>query len=335
MPTNRASFANLTCTFGNEDLLDYAETIVLPAFTDETLHRNFGKDTSYFFHNVQVRTIPQEDAAVPLIIVYGHFVYNTVLKRTQTYSDATGLRPSPEQMPTAPSAFFVFILNNHKLGYLYETPHAPGLKPFATTINQFITKKHKAFLDAEYDKRKDTDHPATRAQLATIHPYPDVNVLPLANHSTVAEFVNRFDLLHRLEFQLFRPNQEIRAALMWQGLEERQAQIGSSKTIVSHVNPKGLEKNAAAEQISEAAATGNEHVRLSGKDHDGNTLKGDNEELKLEVTIPDLPEDDHARAERLATAYNGMVENGILIPDHPGRERTTLLQRLARRFQQN
>ena len=50
MRQHNAAFANFICRFGSEKvLLDYAEQIVLPAFTDDTMIRSFGKGRTYYF----------------------------------------------------------------------------------------------------------------------------------------------------------------------------------------------------------------------------------------------------------------------------------------------
>src|SRR5687767_8238987 len=130
MSVTRVSFANLICTFGNKGLLEYAESSVIPAFTDPTLNRRYGTHTSYFFHDVSLLRIEQPGEPVPLLCVYGKFVHNTMLRRTQVYRPAQGLAPDVAEMESAPSAFFVLILNNHKLAYAHETPFAPSIKRF-------------------------------------------------------------------------------------------------------------------------------------------------------------------------------------------------------------
>lgn len=64
-------------------------------------------------------TVVRLEGHDPLFLVYGRFVNNTVLSRTQILERGK-LRASPGQMDSAPSAFFVLILNNHKLIYAYS-----------------------------------------------------------------------------------------------------------------------------------------------------------------------------------------------------------------------
>jgi hypothetical protein len=331
MPAARVSFANLICTFGNKGLLDYADVSVIPAFTDLQLNRRYGTHTSYFFHQVGFLSMPQPGEPVPLLCMYGRFVHNTLLKRTQVYTPGQGLSPDQAELESAPSSFFVLVLNNHKLVYAHETPFAPSIKVFGTTLKYFVHLKHKDFLNAEYQRLRTTDLPATRQQLNILHPYPEVDVVPLSNPESIIAFIGRFGILRHLEFAVLRPNQEIRAAEMWQGIEERRRRLDARRTIVAHDNGEGLDRTAAVEEIQEAAATGNERVRVSGKDLAGNPLKGDNEHMKTEI-VAELPDPPLAKAAQLVTKYEELITTGVLAADIPGQDRVPLLQRLMGLF---
>src|ERR1035438_30208 len=57
------SFVNLICRFGDKFvLLDFANEIVLPAFTDSKLRRKYG-DTTYVFQAVDLIEIPATEVA--------------------------------------------------------------------------------------------------------------------------------------------------------------------------------------------------------------------------------------------------------------------------------
>ena len=120
------SFANVICRFGDKfHLLDLASEVVLPALIDSTLKREYS-DTTYFFLKTVLAQIdgatPQE---TPLLVVYGRLVKDTVLVSEQIYTPEHGLVTAVESIPSAPSSFFVFVLNDHKLIYLPEVAHAP------------------------------------------------------------------------------------------------------------------------------------------------------------------------------------------------------------------
>lgn len=74
MATNKRSvqFANFICHFGNLEMLDLCEEVVIPAFTDGKLKRTY-KDTSYFFHDVELISIPTDGKHTEPAIV-GKFV---------------------------------------------------------------------------------------------------------------------------------------------------------------------------------------------------------------------------------------------------------------------
>ena len=131
MRRDTAAFANFICRFGDEKvLLDYAEEIVIPAFTHDTYVRSYGKHTHYHFYKVKFVKL-DEIAGIPVFALAGRFVKDTMLTRHQVFEEQVGLIQDEQEMRSSPSAFFVLILNNHRLIYFPETPHAPEFNSFA------------------------------------------------------------------------------------------------------------------------------------------------------------------------------------------------------------
>lgn len=171
--------------------------------------------------------------------------------------------------------------------------------------------------------------PVTDQQLRILHPYPDVEIVPLSNHNSIREFVERFSILRELDFRILKPNQEVQAARVFAGLQELRRSIDSKQTNLTHSNAQGLNKNEAVRQIELAAGAGNEQVTLQGKDAEGNKLKGTNNDIRLELAMT-VPDDDRAKAEVLARKYEELVENQVLHRDIPAEDHVPLLRRLFR-----
>jgi hypothetical protein len=153
------SFVNLICRFGeNFVLLDLANEIVLPAFIDSKLSRKYG-DTTYIFRDVDVAEIPlaasteeKTGRGVPLLVVYGRLIKDTLLIREQFYTPERGLEKDRGSLPSAPSSFFALILNNHKLMYMAETDQAPALGAFQATLQHFLSIKYGEYIDARFQE---------------------------------------------------------------------------------------------------------------------------------------------------------------------------------------
>jgi hypothetical protein len=297
---------------------------VIPVFTDPPIERRWGT-SQYLFLDIKLRAVERTDAE-SLFLVYGRFVHNTVLSRTQILEEGK-LKADPQQMNSAPSAFFVLILNNHKLIYVNETAYAPTTDRFAATLKHFISLKHTAFLTLEFERAKERDVPITREQLRILHPYPEVEIVPLSNHGSIQEFVERFSVLRELDFKVLKPNQEVQAARVFEGLQELRRNIDSTQTTLTHSNRSGLDKAEAIKQIELAAGAGNEQVVLHGKDADGNKLKGTTDDIRLELAIA-IPDDDQSKAEALALKYEELVANGTLHQDIPAEDHVPRLRRL-------
>lgn len=319
-------FANLTCRFGNDYfLLDLAREVVLPAFTDSGLRRNFGP-TSYFFLNVGIVDIEVAEGAGPQLTVYGRIVKDTILTRSQVYSPESGLVADEESMPSAPSAFFALDLNNHKLVYLPETAYAPSIAVFASTLQNFLRRKHTAFVRSLYEAAKLTDEPKTLESLFQQYPPPDVEATPMASKGSIQEFLNSFAKLTHLEFRILDTNAEIQRQQTFRELREMKDKLRAAKTKLVHDSKEGLDIEVAAEEIDASASAGNQAVVLAGTAADGTELRGSNDNFKLRVSATDVPESPVARAVHLVREYFKQVAQGRLRPDQSEADSTKIAQ---------
>jgi hypothetical protein len=308
-------FANVTCRFGGQYiLLDFAEEIVIPAFTDSSMKRRYGP-TSYFFIDVGILDVSVEDTEEPQLTIYGRFVKDTILTRSQTYSLETGLVPDDESLASAPSSFFTFDLNNHKLAYLPETAHAPSIAVFASTVQTFMRKKHAAFVRALYESSKLTDQPKSLNSLFQDYPVPEVDATPMANKASITEFLNTFSTLTHLEFRILQTNAEISRQETFRSLQAMKNDIRATSTKLIHDSKDGLNIQVAAEEIDASAAAGNQKVILAGQAEDGTQLRGSNDSFKLRVAADDAPVAPTAKAAYLVREYFKQVTHGLLRPD--------------------
>jgi hypothetical protein len=307
------SFANVLCHFGERlVMLDLAREVIIPAITDGTLRRRYGQ-TQYFFHGTHLYGVSangENGENVPVLAVYGRLVKDTVLTRTQVYApDQGALVQNTESIASAPSAFFVIILNNHKLIYLPETPYAPPVQAFGSTLQYFARLKHKDYIDALYNQLRTTEAPRSKQSLYIEIPPPRVEVMPLASRGSIAEFLSAFEKLKHLEFRIIDTNQELQMRETYQQLRAMKHAVRSQNTRLIHDSAEGLDKIEAIDQINAAAATGNQEVKLSGETPDGTKLSGDNHKLKLQIPSDDLPENPAQRAERMIGLYEQQVEH--------------------------
>ena len=97
MSINRVEFANFICHFGPDKvMLDYLTEIVLPSFTDDTLIRQRGQDnvTEYLFYDVHIEKLGKVDRN-DILGVFGQFIKNVNLTRTQIFDPSQGLVQGP------------------------------------------------------------------------------------------------------------------------------------------------------------------------------------------------------------------------------------------------
>ncbi len=308
-------FANFICRTDSLELLDFVDTVVVPAFL-LPLTRTWG-ESSYFLYDVNVVDLAP-DTVKGVTAVAGRFVKNTVLRSEQVFSDGV-LAANNQKIKSAPSAFFVLLLEQHKLIYCSEFKGAPSVDTFRSTLQQFINRAHAKYLEAVYDQRSAeaaaqtsvTKERVTKAALLVEFPRPTLEIVPLASHESIAEFIGRFKALQSLSIRLIKPNNEINNEGFFDALRGNSDKLRSSTSTLTYRNADGLSKSTAVDH-AEAAADGNAELKFSGKDQSGQQISGSNEDFRVVRFIQGLPTKTIAAAKRLFQEFSSARGSGLI-----------------------
>lgn len=362
---------NLICKFGqNKVLLDLADEIVFPSFFDTNLIRSYDK-TRYFFHDVK-KVILNDDENNQVIGIAGRFIKDTTLQREQIFEQERGLIKDTETMRSSPSAIFLLILNYHRLIYVREMSDAPTKETFKSTLLNFLREKHKNFINSEYEtyknlsksissqqeidsnmkisisklnalagrtvidlSQKESDKQlVTKKLLLEIVPYPSLELIPLTTTDSIEDFIKKYDVLKTLEISLFDRNDENDNEPFFEELQKRKDKLGSHKSTLKHTNSKGLKKDVAIHEISEATAQGNQSVKLQGIDLEGDILSGNNEKFQIRKSIDDLSDKPEKAAKELYQSFNGLVKEGLIKLPETSEKVINLINNLAQKLTQ-
>ena len=310
MRQHTANFANFICRFGEERvLLDYAESIVLPAFTDDRLIRTYGS-TRFFVYEAKVEVIDQADE--PLVVFSGRFVKEMNLSREQIFDPEQGIVRSEASIESAPSAFFALILNNHRLVYFPETAYAPDLKNFQSTISSNLKIKHKAFIDKIYNEANENDGSTTKKEILERNPRPTLEIVPISGDGEIEAFIRRYEILKKIEFRIHRTNDEIDAEEIFDDLRGFLNPMKPSDVKMQISNNNGLDLDEAVPRVQAATETANQDVRLVGLDSNGNKLTGDNHEFKISTPIDPIPPTRKGLLSKLLEAFSSLKDSGVI-----------------------
>lgn len=311
--TPSISFANVICRFGDAFvLLDLAEQVIFPAFFDPSLRRKHG-ETQFLFLDIGWFATPARSDR-PELCIYGRLVKDTVLHRDQILADGQLLQ-NHDSIPSAPSAFFLLMLSNHKLVYLPETAGAPTLDVFGSTLQYFFRAKHADYIRAEYVRRKGTLTETTRLALLDEIPAPTVEVLPLASRESIGQFVESIEKLTHLEFRILDTNREFQMEGPYRKIREDKEALRAKTGKLIYDNSEGMNKPEVANQIAISAATGNQYVIVAGTAADGTAMRGNNDQFSLHVPGGDLPEAPNAKGFSLLEKFREQTANGNLSLD--------------------
>lgn len=321
------NFANFICHFGDKhEMLDLAEEVIIPAFMSP-LKRKYS-DTVYFFHEVALLDLGT--ASAPVAAVAGRLVKDTQIKREQILRDGA-LVHDKSSMESAPSAFFILVLNDHKLVYMPETKGAPSIEAFRATVQRFASEKHKVFANNQYQEAKQRDSHVTRKAILEKYPMPTIEIIPLSSEASLDSFIGQFEVLSEIRVRLIDPNGELDNDELFDDLQQSKDLLGAKTTEVVHRNPKGMSKKSAVTQLTAAVQRGNTEVTISGKDAHGDKLSGNNERFKLSVPVKELPRSIKGAAEKLYESFKSVISDGILAVGKPSKDPAAKIMKLLQR----
>jgi hypothetical protein len=306
---NQVLFANFIVKFGDENLLDYLKTIILPAFTDDALRRT-ARGATYHIIDAKLVASISDDVYEPAII--GRFVKETVLRRTQIYNPDVGLVQSHAAIESAPSSFFVLLLNDHRLIYFAETADAPDLGNFGAAIKRFIGDKYLSYVDEIYKNSKVSGEKITKTKIMESIVTPSVNVITISNKDELEAFVKRYGKLQRVEVIVHRKNDEFTANSLIQNAEAFNERLHGAQTKITTSDAKGLDIEGTAEALKEIGDGANETIRLSGEDLQGDKLTGDNDAFSVKAILARVPLGFMDRAKAIYRTFRDVVGEGLI-----------------------
>lgn len=317
------SFLNLTCRFGDRFvLLDLAPQVVIPAFFTNHVRR-YGK-TRYFFVDVgsTVLSLPEMDGEQ--VIIYGRFVKDTILTRSQIYEPGAGLVADADSMQSSPSSVFALDLNNHKLIFSHEVPYAPTVENFVSTIQSFIGRERDRYVRALHAESVRSPEPRTLSFFFEDVPPPTVEATPLATRGSVKDFIDTFDKVTSVSVTLLDVNAEFSKRDLFREMRRSKDETTADSTTLNLEKKSGLRKDAVVSELTAAAAGGNQKVLVRGVGSDGARLSGDNEQVKFQIEAPDLPDDVPSAATQMVRTLSEQTGKGRIILDEGSLNRAKL-----------
>lgn len=320
--------ANFVCKFGEQNLVDYLWEIVLPAFSDKALQRKYG-NKAYFFTDVTLVYVgPETDRKLAIV---GRFIKDTLLEREQLYVDGA-LITDHKELKSSPSSVFLLILDVHRLLFIKETQYAPSLEQFETAIIQFLQEKHTQFITKLHQAAVALPIRPSDAELRQKHRFPSLQIIPLSSAQSIESFVRKYDVLRSVTYVFADRNDEQDNDAFFDAVQRQRDSVGSDKTKIIHHSTDGLDKEHVINEVQSATKQGTQHVKLSGKDPNGNKLDGDNKSFTLRKKVNIEQKDPISIAGSLFQAFGELLQEGIVTIPTPSAHVKGKLEEFVRRL---
>jgi len=321
--------SNLVCRFGPSLVLnDLLEEVVIPAFFRDDARR-YG-ETQFFFTEQDFGYLKKGD--IDSLALRCRFIKSTVLRRHQVYSPSEGLVTDEKSLESAPSSIAILLLKSHRLLYVKEVPQAPTPAQFGITLAHFLRLSMATFHNARYQAERQAGRKVTKKAIKNRFPAPEVDVIPVVSSESLRHFVNRFESLNTLKFEIAPTNSELDNSEFFKMARESKNKVASKKTVIQHHNPDGLNKIECVSTV-EAAKQGNVRISMKGTDSNGDELKGNNENFSVRATLDEPREEYDALAIDAYEKYEELVESKVVTLGAPTRDDSKKLEEVFKRYQ--
>ncbi len=228
------------------------------------------------------------------------------------YQQGVGQVKAPGKLSSAPSAFFVLSLGNHRLIYFGETPSAPDIARFHSTVQKFLDIKYEAFIRTERRRLRENGEKIKKAGVYNRHPNPELKIVPLSGNDSVRDFIARYSKLQSVKIVVLRRNKDIDPAKTMDELDELAQLTGAPNAKLAISNSVGLDANGVAELVEDISAYGNQVVKLEGMDLNGAKLIGSNDDFSLKPIFDHVPAGTKPRAHFLLGKLKELLRAGTL-----------------------
>lgn len=304
--SSKMEMGNLTCRFGEKlVLLDLFDEIIHPAFFGN-LTRSYD-ETKYFFEKVKLFKSEEGD-----LVIAGRLIKDTIIEREQIYVKGVGLVDSVQKLESAPSSVFALILKNHRLVYLRENRGAPSMETFRSTLLNFIRNKHRTFLEEKYREEKAKNSKANWTQVLEKFPLPTLELIPLTSDNDIEGFLAKYSLIKTVEFRFSDRNDETDNNDFFEDAQMRKDRIGSKLTTIKHANNKGLNKDMVTVEVKEGLSQGNQAIKVTGIDQNGDSLNGNNESFQVKIPFETSAKKPQTIAKKLVKKMSELAAQRII-----------------------
>lgn len=305
---------NLTWKVGTLNMLQVAESIVLPAIFSGKHIKQYGVEM-FILHPSIVHVKRSEGQPEPAVLF--QLVVNTKLTRDQTWDEKTqALKTDPRELKTAPSAWCLLLLSSHRVVMF----HYMRFSPKGSRLTQILKALSRPFWEQWIEDRVPQSRGEVGAQRRALKErYPNqITVLNFPSKDSIDTKVDRFSVLSKLTMKIRRTNSEVDYSGVYDELREQNEELGGTDVTVRYQRSEGLNPEKAKEAVEISAKSANIAVILQGKDQSGNPLRVENADISVRVPVnfdaPEEPDEIEELPQQLLEEIDRAENSGVIPP---------------------
>lgn len=278
--------ANLTCKSisGKKELLDVFVDYFYNAMLNQEVKGSKNSEThKYKFIDLEITTLSNE------LVLLGRLVKCLNLQREQILEGKTIVK-SYDEMASAPTSFFILILNNHKLLWVREVARAPQLRDFKYTLLKAINQERELLISNKFNQfiRGGDDEYMAEKKAYDYYPKLEIEITPLGNNASIRECLNDFAAIYNFNVTALKRNNELGSDFndLLRNISTSQENMQAKNVSVNiHGDKKHPLAKEQAIKLAQTASDGNYTYKISGVDSNNNPIVKDQDSFSLTAKI--------------------------------------------------
>lgn len=290
----RSLVANFNLVFygdkGEENpLLDYFDTIVIPAFTSRYVKKS--DDSQYFFTKIGL-----EKAKDGEYVLKGIIVKKTTLEVKSDVDEYWNVIEKDEKYSAAPFSMFVIYLKNHRMLFVQNQKGSPSIRNFSASAKEFLNK----YVRNENIRLRELDEEEL--------PIPILNVVGIPMRKKLIDSLTEVEKINELCLRFYPLNGDIDfGGILGNISNDVRRAVGCKKTDLILKSPQNIEE--IIDLVEKSNGIVEPIFEVTSVDEDGKKRKSKlkNEEISESMGL-------NIQGESLDDAISQIIDEGKKIP---------------------
>ena len=267
MSKKKMTIANFNIVFGDDEepLLNYFESIILPAFRQDIIRKT--NQEKYKFMDIEILEVEEG-----IFALKGILVKSTTLEVKSKFDDNENLVDANELYATAPYSSFIIYLHNHRMVLIKNQKGSPDLRSFSSTVRYIL---YRFIHDTNKLRKENGEIPLPNAI---------INIVGILLEDSIFKALNKVNKINELKLKFYPLNGDLDFTDLFEGMTtDLRKKVGSKNGAVILKSPTSI--SGISEVLTAAQGTVEPTFKVTFQDKNKGTITNDRLSENMDIDI--------------------------------------------------